>query len=186
MTESTTAHYPVLNRDSASELAQPILENVQKAFGKIPNAIGTMANAPLTLKSYAEIGANFAKAGFRPVEQQIIFLAVSVENECAYCIAAHSTALKTNFKVAASVVDAIRAKTPTGDTKYDALIATVRAMVQNKGYLPDETRSAFLDAGYSPTQLIDLLSAIAMKTITNYFDHLTRIELDDDFKAEAK
>ena len=143
-------------------LAQPILENIQKAFGRIPNVAGTMANAPLTLKRHTEIGANFAKAGFSPIEQQIVFLTVSVKNECACGTAAHSSALKAKFQVDASFGDAICTKALADDDKHDVLVATVRELVQQKGHLPDATRSAFLKAGYTPTQLIDLLSAIAM------------------------
>jgi AhpD family alkylhydroperoxidase len=163
---------PLQSLDTATDDVKPILEGVHKKFGKIPNIVATMANAPVTLQNYAALGANFANAGFKPAEQQIIFLTISVENGCDYCTAAHSTALKGGFKMPAEIVAAIRDNASTGDVERDALIETVRELVRGKGYLSAQTRDAFLAAGYTLTQLIDLLSAIAMKTLTNYLHPL--------------
>lgn len=185
MSNQQYTDYPIQTLETVSDDMKPLLEGVQKKFGKIPNIVGTMANAPVTLQNYMMLGANFAKAGFKPVEQQIIFLAISVENRCDYCTAAHSIALKSGFKLPADKVSAIRVNQATGDTKYDALIQTVRELVSQKGRLSAKTRRAFLEEGYSKTQLVDLLSAIAMKTLTNYLDHLTDIELDTSYQAEA-
>lgn len=174
-----------LTLETASDEIKPVLQGIDKKFGKIPNIVAAMSNAPVTLQNYAALGANFAKSGFKPVEQQIIFLTISVENDCDYCTAAHSMALKGGFKIPAEVVAAIRAKTPTSDPQRDALIETVRELVRRKGYLSARLRNAFFAAGYSQTQLIDLLSAIAMKTLTNYLDHLAEVELDPAYTAEA-
>ena len=176
---------PLQTLDTATDEARPLLEGIHQKFGKIPNIVATMANAPVTLQSYAALGANFAKAGFTPAEQQIIFLAISVENACGYCTAAHSTALKGSFRMPAEVVAAIRAQTSTGDAKRDALIETVRELVRNKGHVAVKTRKAFLGAGYTQVQLIDLLSAIAMKTLTNFLDHLADVTLDPAYLPEA-
>lgn len=176
---------PTQSLETAADEIKPTLEGIHKKFGKIPNIVGAMANAPVTLQNYAALGANFAQAGFKPLEQQIIFLTISVENGCDYCTAAHSTALKSGFKLPAEIVAAIRDKAPTGEAKHDALITTVRELVTRKGYLAVETREAFFAAGYTQTQLIDLLSAIAMKTLTNYLDHLAEVPLDPAYAAES-
>ena len=103
-------YFEVQTLDTAPEEALGALEGVHKKFGKIPNIIGTMANSPVALKSYGALGANLAAAGFDPKEMQIINLTISVENDCHYCIAAHSTALKKGMQVDADVVATIRAK----------------------------------------------------------------------------
>ena len=180
------ARYSVLNLETAPEDSVPLLEGVHKTFGKIPNIIGTMSNSPLTLKSYTQLGANFRAAGFSPLEQQVTFLTISVENECDYCSAAHSTALKKGQKVDPALVEALRNKELTGEARLDALVTVVREMVTQKGRVSDTAHNNFLAAGYSEQQLLDILSAIAMKTLTNYLDHLTDITIDEGYAAEAR
>jgi AhpD family alkylhydroperoxidase len=176
---------PVQTLETASQEVTPLLEAVYAKFGKIPNIIGTMANAPVTLQSYLALGGNFAKAGFTPLEQQIIFLTISLENGCDYCTAAHSTALTGGLKQTKDRIDTIRSAEPLEDARLEALITTVRELVRRKGYLAAPARDAFFNAGYSQTQLIDLLSAIAMKTLTNYLDHLADITIDPAYAAQA-
>lgn len=178
-------HFSLLTMETAPDDAVETLEAINKKLGKTPNIIRTMANSPVTLKSYAALGANMASAGFDPVEMQIINLTVSVENECRYCIAAHSTALKKGLKVDSDVVSAIRNNEGLAQENWHALVTAVRELVRNKGAVSSQTISAFTEAGYSKRQLLDLLTAVAMKTLTNYLDHLTHIELDPPYQAEA-
>ncbi len=182
---SQPERYSILSMETASVDAKPLLESVQKTIGKVPNMIGTMANAPLTLRSYTQLGANVREAGFGPLEQHVIYLTISVENECDYCVAAHSTALKKAQKVDPAIVAAIRSGEQTGDQQLDPLINVVREIVTQKGRVSQAAHDAFISAGYSKRQLIDLLSAVAMKTLINYLDHLTDIKLDDAYVPEA-
>jgi alkylhydroperoxidase family enzyme len=61
-----------------------------------------------------------------------------LENECGYCIAAHSTVAKSFLKVPAETVAAVRAGESTGDKKTDALITLVRELVGKRGHSSPE------------------------------------------------
>ena len=41
----------------------------------------------------------------------------------------------------------------------------------------------FFDAGYKKEQLLEVLIGIGIKAISNYFDHITALEIDDEFKS---
>jgi hypothetical protein len=45
--------------------------------------------------------------------------------------------------------------------------------------------AAFLDAGYTRAQVIEVLFGVGMKTFNNYVDHIAHTPLNDQFKAEA-
>ena len=45
--------------------------------------------------------------------------------------------------------------------------------------------AAFLDAGYTRAQVIEVLLGVGMKTFNNYVDHIAHTPLNDQFKAEA-
>jgi alkylhydroperoxidase family enzyme len=66
-------------------------ESAERAFGFVPNLLGVLAEAPIALKGYIDLTELLGKSSLNAVEQQVMMLAVSYENSCGYCMAAHST-----------------------------------------------------------------------------------------------
>src|SRR5262249_1721442 len=128
--------------------------------------------------------AIFEKGSFTPAERQLILLAVSVENRCPYCTAAHSTIAKAFLSVPAEIVSAIRNGTPIPERKTSALAQLTREIVRERGFVKDETIEAFLSAGYRKEQVMELLLGVALKSISNYLDHISTTPLDQAFEAE--
>jgi uncharacterized peroxidase-related enzyme len=172
-----------LTVQSAPVGSRPVLEQIQKGFGFIPNLMATFANSPAVLKGYMALDAEFEKT-FTPAERQTILLAASVENSCGYCTAAHSTILKGMLKVPAEVVAAIREGRSTASPKHDALIALTREIVRERGHVNEGTIERFLAAGYRREQVMEVLLGVALKTISNYLDHISTTTIDGAFAAE--
>ena len=127
--------------DSAPEGAKPILESAKKMLGFVPNMYGAMANNPALLEAYiGGYGAFRAQSGFSPVEQEVVFLTISRENGCTYCVAAHSVVADMMSKVPTEVTDAIRTRKRLPDAKLDALANFVSAMHATRGN-PSDARS---------------------------------------------
>ena len=126
----------------------------------------------------------FEKGSFTALERQLILLAASVENNCNYCIAAHSTIAKGFLHAAPETVSAIRTTTPVAERKIDALVNLTREIVRERGFAKEETIEAFLSAGYRKEQVMELLLGVALKTISNYLDHISPTPLDKAFEAE--
>jgi len=168
---------------AAPASSQPIMESIQKSSGFIPNLMATMANSPEMLKGYLALDAEWDKTSFTPQERNFALLAASLENECGYCTAAHSTVAKAFQKVPAETVAAIRAGKPTGNQKTDALIALVREIVAKRGHASRATIDRFLAVGFTKTQVMELLMAVALKTISNYLDHINPAPLDAAFAS---
>ena len=171
---------------SAPEASKPILENIQKGFGFIPNLMATFANNPTVLEGYLALDGVFEKGSFTPVERQLILLAASVENNCNYCIAAHSTIAKGFLKAPADLVAAVRSNSAIGDKKLSALVTLVKEIVRERGYASSDSIDAFIAAGYSKEQVMELLLGVALKTISNYLDHISPATIDQAFAAESK
>lgn len=183
MTATTTRFNPQTTA-TAPEASRETLAVVSKKFGFVPNLMGTLANSPSALDAYLALDKVLNKGTFSPQERQIIALAASVENECGYCIAAHSTILKGQLKLDAEAVAAIRSGSPLSDAKLSALVGLVREVVRERGQVSDATVQAFLAAGYEEHQLLEVLVGVAMKTISNYLDHISPVEVDDAFASE--
>lgn len=170
---------------NAPEGSRSTLEQIQKGYGFIPNLMATFANSPAVLNGYLALDAQFNQTGFSPLERQLVLLTASVENECRYCTAAHSTILKAMMKAEPALVAAIRANTPLADAKLDALVTLVREIVANRGYAAKSTVAAFIAAGYRNEQLAEVLLGVALKTISNYLDHLNPVAIEAAFAGEA-
>jgi AhpD family alkylhydroperoxidase len=180
---SEAALFHPLTINTAPDGSKPVLEQIRRTFGFVPNLMATFANSPAVIKGYLALDAEFAKT-FTPVERQLILFAASLENVCPYCTAAHSTMLKAVLNVPAEEVAAIRDEQPTGNIRHDALIALTREIVQRRGHAGRNTVAAFLAAGYRTEQVMELLLGVALKTISNYLDHLSPTTIDPAFAAE--
>lgn len=131
--------YPIHTVETAPLDAKDFLAGIQKGFGFLPNLIGVMASAPALAKAYGAMIQLFDQTSFTPTERQIVLLATSAENDCTYCVAAHSI-IAGMQKVPTDVVEAIRNNTPINDPKLEALRRFTTAMVARRGGRP-RTRS---------------------------------------------
>ena len=85
---SRFAQYTIAN---APESSKPLLARVHKALGFVPNLFATFAESPAMLEGYLALSGSLDKGALSATERQLVEIAVSTENRCAYCVAAHST-----------------------------------------------------------------------------------------------
>lgn len=119
-----------------------------------------------------------ATTSLTPIERQVALLSVSFENDCRYCMAAHSQmALKAG--AGKEMVDALRGGDPLPDLRLDALARFARALVRDRGWVGEDEVQGFLRAGFGKAQILEVLVAVATKTLSNYTNHLAHTELDE-------
>src|SRR2546430_4245091 len=126
---SRFAQSPTAN---APEFSKPLLARVHKALGFVPNLFATFAESPAVLEGYLALSGSLDKGALSPTERQLVEIAVSTENHCTYCVAAHST-IAGMLKARPEVVAAVRTGAPVGGAKIDALRPFTRPVVLNKG-----------------------------------------------------
>ena len=166
--------------DTADPEGREVLAQVQKAYGFVPNLLGNMVHAPATAKAYLSLGQLFGESSFDATEQQVVLLAVSRYNECGYCMGAHS-AIATMQDLPADVVESIRSDEPIADEKLEALRVFTSRVVDQRGRLSEENIGEFFSAGYGQSQVLEVVLGVAMKTISNYTNHIAGTELDAAF-----
>lgn len=176
--------FPVHTKDTAPSAAFPILEAVEKKYGFIPNLLGVMATSPALAEAYVALSDILGKTSLSPAEQQIVLLAASRYNECNYCMAAHSVAAHMS-KVPAEVIDALRTDHPLPDPKLESLRQFTTQIVAKRGWIDPEDMQEFTAAGYTPAQAMDVLVGVALKTLSNYTNHIAATPLDAAFQHRA-
>ncbi|MFD0503443.1 carboxymuconolactone decarboxylase family protein [Streptomyces chiangmaiensis] len=162
-----------------------VLAKAKAQTGMIPNMYARMANAPGLLETYLNgYNAFRSGSGFTPAEQETVLLTISRVNGCTYCVAAHSTLADMN-KVPAEVTDAIRDGKPLPDARLDALSTFTAAMVEGRGLPTADQVDAFLAAGFAETDILQVVLAVSVKTISNYTNHLFHTPVDKMFADRA-
>ena len=171
--------------ETAPEKSKEILRNIQKSYGFIPNLLATFANSPAVLNGYTAMEAAWDKSSLSAKERQLVLLAASVENRCNYCKAAHSTVLKNFMNVDSQIINAVKSGDPLPDPRLNALVRFTKEAVNERGYVSEGTKTAFVHYGFSEVQMMEVLVGIALKTLSNYLDHINPIDIDTAFVAEA-
>jgi uncharacterized peroxidase-related enzyme len=172
---------PIHTIESAPEGARSILEAAQKRFGFVPNLLGELASAPPALKGYMALSELFGSCSLSPVAQQVLLLSVSRANKCSYCVAAHSAGLKM-AGAGQELIDDIRTGRRLTDPALNGLAVFVAAVVEQRGEVTEEQIRAFLSTGYRPDQILEVLLGVAMKTLSNYTNHIAATPLDASFR----
>jgi uncharacterized peroxidase-related enzyme len=165
--------------------SRPLLDAIERGLGFVPNLYRVIAESPAALQGALAVANAFANCSLSSVEQQLVALAVSESNRCEYCVAAHSTFAKRVAKADAAWVNAARRRERLPNTKQEALVVFTRKVVEQRGLVAEADVTAFVDAGYTEAQIIDVLLGVSMKTLNNYVDHIAHPRLDDEFEAEA-
>lgn len=168
--------------ENANEQQKEILENAKKANGMIPNMYKNMVNLPALQNTYDTGYEQFRKdSGLTPAEQEVVLLTVSTANSCEYCIAAHSYLAENVSKTPKDVIEAIRQGKEIEDDKLKALHEFTKVMNESRGNPTPEEAKKFLAAGYSEKQILAIILAQAVKTISNYSNHIFHTEVDEAF-----
>jgi len=170
--------------ESADNLSSEVLVSTKKRGGFIPNMYAAMANNSALIDAYTYSYESFRKnAGFTSQEQEVVFLSMSYENGCEYCMAAHSVIADRMSKLPKEVTDAIRNNTEIVDEKFRALSKFSKEIIIKKGYPSMEEITSFLNAGYTKNHILGIVAAVAVKTMSNYTNHIFNIPVDKAFKS---
>ncbi len=171
--------------ESAPEEAKSELEAAQKAYGSIPNLYRGFASNPATLKIYLSFNEILTEYGcLTPIEQQVIYLTVSAQNGCTYCVGAHSVLSDMN-NMPEQIQIELRDEKELSDPKLNALRSITLSAMEHQGWIPDEAIEAFQNAGYEQKHLLEILTIVAQKTLSNYFNHIAQTPLDAMFESRA-
>ena len=175
--------FTVHTKETAPEGSQETLGKLEGAYGFIPNLGGIMAESPAMLNSLFALAMNFMKSSLTPVEQQLVLITVSAINGCEYCVASHSmAALKAQMDDA--TLQAIRTGASVSDPKLEALRVFTSKIVEKRGWLDDAEVEAFFAAGYNKQAMLDVMTGVSMKTLTNYTNHMTKTELNPQYEPQ--
>lgn len=167
--------------ETAPEESKELLKQSKRGAGFIPNMHAIMAESPVLLKAYKQLGMLFNETSFSPIEREIIEMTVNQVNGCSYCIAAHSYFDRLS-KFPEEILTALLENKPLEDPKLQTLRIFAKTIIEKRGWVLPEEIETFLSAGYSKEQVLELIVAVAHKIMSNYVNHIAETPIDDKFQ----
>ncbi|UFS95378.1 carboxymuconolactone decarboxylase family protein [Nocardia huaxiensis] len=152
----------------------PLLDEVRKRMGRVPNMTKVMANAPVVLEGYLGLSAALKKGTLPGPTSERIALTVGAANDCGYCVAAHTFLGKKMAKLSTEEIEAAKAGT-SALAKEAAAVAFARELTENRGQADP---AAALAAGWTEEQVLEMVALVALQTLTNYVNKVGETEND--------
>jgi uncharacterized peroxidase-related enzyme len=166
----------VPDRDEAPAESQPILDNVHKMLGFVPNLQRLMSISPNALAGWASLMGSLAKT-LDVKTRDGIALAVSEADRCDYCLAAHSY-ISTNFAKIPPEEIALNRVGRSGDPKRQAAVAFAKALIEKRGKVSDEDFAAVKTAGWTDANIVEMIALSAQFLLTNFMNNAIRTPID--------
>lgn len=158
------------------------LEKIKSKQGHIHNVFAVMAGAPPLLKGHAMLKTLFEETSLNVEQRRVVLLTASRENRSAYSVALQSDNAE-KYDVRLEVIEAIRDSKPLKDKKLEALRSFTAKVVNSRGQVSDQDIKVFLDAGYTRVNVLEIVLAVGMVTLTNYTNLIARTPLDKDLET---
>lgn len=164
----------------APSASQPVLEEVKKSIGSVPNLFRIVSNSPAALEGYLGLNNALGKGSLDAATRERIALAIGQINHCDYCLAAHTYIGQNVAKLNGVEIIANRRGGST-DAKANVAVRFAADIVRNRGDVSDQDIAAVRAAGYSDAEIVEIIAHTALNTLTNYLNKV--LQTDVDFPA---
>ena len=160
---------PRINLTNTSEAVgtnRRIFDQVERAFGGVPNMFRAIGNSPAALESmWTSFGAlSKGRLGAKLGEQ--IAVHVADLNRCEYCLAAHTV---LGGKAGASPGEMTAAQGgESSDPRTQAALVFAAKLVKRHGNVSQADILEVREAGFSEEEVAEILANVALNIFTNY------------------
>ncbi|QSB26850.1 carboxymuconolactone decarboxylase family protein [Flavobacterium sp. CLA17] len=166
-----------LNPEEVTGKTKDLFNAVQAKLGVVPNMMRTMGNSPAVLEGYLNLSGALSHGKLSAKTGELLALAISEENSCDYCLAAHTFIGEKLVKADPAVLHAARTGNST-DAKTEAILQFAKTLVSKNGLVNDEDVNNVKNAGVSDAELAETVGHVALNILTNYFNNTANTEID--------
>jgi uncharacterized peroxidase-related enzyme len=167
---------PLATAATAPAASQPLLAQIQGAFGATPNMFRAVANSPAALASlWGSFGA--LGGGVLPAKLgEQIAVAVADRNACHYCLAAHTMLGKKAGATADEMTEAQAGR--SADPQTAAALTFALKVVENRANVSEADVAALRAVGFSDEAIVEILAHVALNLFTNYVNVALDVPVD--------
>jgi uncharacterized peroxidase-related enzyme len=165
-----------IQTETAGGKAKQLLEAVQAKLKITPNMTRVMANSPAVLEGYLGFSGALAGGSLPAKLREEIALAVGEQNQCQYCVSAH-TAIGRLTGLTDMESEAAR-EGQSNFPKHSAALEFAWQVVAQRGQVTEADFLAVRKAGFSDGEIAEIIAHVALNVFTNYFNIATQVDVD--------
>lgn len=167
---------PPMDMEKAESGAKELSEKIKAKMGRVPNIFKAMLASPATVEMYLGMGSALGGCALSQKTREKIALVAAEENQCDYCLAAHSAIAKQAGLTPEEIQDARRAK--AADVKENAIIQFSKKLCSERGHIKDQDVAELRKAGVTDREIIEIIAVVSANIFTNYFNHVVEPSID--------
>ncbi len=165
----------ITNETANAEQAE-LFQAIHAKLGVVPNFLKVLANSPDALRAFLGLHHVAGAGSLDGLTRERIALAVAQENACEYCLSAH-TAIGRKAGLEAEEIKANRAGGSL-DARAAEAVRFARALVENRGEVTTAEIEAVRAAGYTDSDLVEIITHVGMNYLTNILGKASRVAID--------
>jgi len=165
-----------VSNETATTEQLNLLKAIQNQLGMVPNFLRVFAHSPDALKAFLGLHHIANHGSLDAVTRERIALALAQQNECEYCLSAH-TAIGRKAGLNGAEIEANRAGT-SQDAKAAVAVKFARALVEHKGEITAAELQAMRDVGFSEADIVEVITHVGMNVLTNILGKASRVSID--------
>jgi uncharacterized peroxidase-related enzyme len=169
-----------LIEDGQNAAVVAVFQEIQNAFGKVPNLFRAYAHHPPLLRAnWDKVKAVMMKGRLRREVKETIALLVSKDNGCDYCVAAHTAALRSlgiEDEQIATLEQSLEAV--AFEAKEMALIDLARQANRKPHAVTDAQFHALRETGAQDAEIVEALGVMEVFAAFNRFLDTLQVAID--------
>lgn len=170
------ARIKVITQEIANAEQKALFDAIQSQLGIVPNFLKVFANSPEALKAFLGLHGIANGGSLDSLTRERIALALAQQNECQYCLSAH-TAIGRKVGLSGAEIEANRAGF-SQDAKAAAAVKFARAVATHTGDVTNAELDAVRNAGYSDAEIVEIITHVGMNLLTNLIGKASHVDID--------
>ena len=167
---------PAIDPATAKGKAHDLFSAVKGKLGLIPNMTRVMANSPAVLEGYLSLNGALNDGSLQPKIREELALVVAQENQCDYCLSAHTAIGKMVGLTPEEIAQSREGQ--SADKHVLAALTFAKQVLETRGAVSDEDLSAVRAAGFSDGEIAEIIAHVALNVLTNYFNKAAVVDID--------
>lgn len=181
-----------LSLDAVDPLPDHIDQYVNRCndkLGLVPNVLRCYTHAPAKFDAFTALYNELmlAPSGLTKYERELIAVAVSVENQCVYCVVAHGAALRAlaDDVVVAETI-AINFRQAPLSERHQVMLMFAVQLTNSPAHIVEADRDALRTVGFSDADIFDIVSVAAFFNMTNRVASAVAMEPNPEYHTQAR
>jgi uncharacterized peroxidase-related enzyme len=178
-----------LPRAELSPAMATYFDKCREKIGFVPNVLLAYAHDMAKLEAFVDFYNDLmlAPAGLTKLEREMIAVAVSSENHCFYCLAAHGAAVRAlSGDPALGEMLAMNYRAAALSPRHRAMLDFAVKTTREPAAMEEADRRALRDAGFSERDIWDIAAVAAFFNMSNRLAAAVDMRPNPEYHGQAR